>query len=240
MTTLDYVQQAMALAERERWPRVGLSTTRRALRALAGRYNDKNIQCLVCFICGQQRTTCAGYPVVDLEADAGCGGGRHTEIMYHTLAEVCGVEEKHPGTLLNNCGLDLWRRRYRDRDRGEGRRGMAGAARTTNPWTNTEPLTGPLRLCEEKDRNRHISQWAVELTFSGRSCTMFGCSEDVRCSDAERHVQDFDEQPFCRKLCGGCEVPVCQDCWRKLHLHDSQSSFADGSTIPMSLSLIHI
>ena len=43
---LDYIGGAMACAERERWPRLGLSTTRRALNQLALRYNDAKIQML--------------------------------------------------------------------------------------------------------------------------------------------------------------------------------------------------
>ena len=59
MINLDCVQGAIAVAERERWPRVGLSTTRRALNFLALRYNDDAIQCSARFICPQLRTTCA-------------------------------------------------------------------------------------------------------------------------------------------------------------------------------------
>ena len=40
-TPLDYVGAAVVLAERERWPRLGLSTTRRALNQLALRCNDE-------------------------------------------------------------------------------------------------------------------------------------------------------------------------------------------------------
>ena len=69
MTNLDYIYKAMAIAERERWPLLGLSTTRRALNLLAHRYNDDTIQCLACFICGQLRTTCSGYSPVLLQSD---------------------------------------------------------------------------------------------------------------------------------------------------------------------------
>eukprot|EP00959_Pyramimonas_sp_CCMP1952_P336660 7049404-Pyramimonas_sp.AAC.1 len=41
MTNLGYVYGALAVAERERWPMLGLSTTRRALNLLALRYNDE-------------------------------------------------------------------------------------------------------------------------------------------------------------------------------------------------------
>ena len=67
MTKLDYVYGAIAIAERERWPRIGLSTTRRSLNELCQRYNDDEIQCLTCFTCSQMRSTAKGYPTVDLE-----------------------------------------------------------------------------------------------------------------------------------------------------------------------------
>ena len=77
MTRLDYVQGAIAVAERERWPRLGLSTTRRALNVLALRYNDDKIQCLACFICAQLRTTCAGYPAQVVRSWAQMKHARH-------------------------------------------------------------------------------------------------------------------------------------------------------------------
>ena len=67
MTRLDYVYGAIAIAERERWPLLGLSITRRSLNALCLRYNDEKIECLACFICCQQRTTSEGFAAVDLE-----------------------------------------------------------------------------------------------------------------------------------------------------------------------------
>jgi hypothetical protein len=70
VTNLDYVSQAAAIAERERWPRLGLSTTRRALKSLCCRFNDEKVQCLACFICGNLRTTCEGFPQVDLDSPA--------------------------------------------------------------------------------------------------------------------------------------------------------------------------
>ena len=64
MTRLDYVYGAVAIAERESWPRIGLSTTRRALNQLCVRYNDRKIKCLTCFICCQMRVTVEGHCVV--------------------------------------------------------------------------------------------------------------------------------------------------------------------------------
>ena len=67
MTRLDYVYGAIALLERSRWPRLGLSTTRRGLEALCRRYNDEQIQCKCCFICSQLRTSAESYCKIDLE-----------------------------------------------------------------------------------------------------------------------------------------------------------------------------
>ena len=66
----DYVDGACANAERERWPLLGLSTTRRALNLFCDRYNDDKIKCMPCFICGQLRTTCEGYTSVNLGVPA--------------------------------------------------------------------------------------------------------------------------------------------------------------------------
>ena len=57
MTATDYVYGAIGVAERERWPLVGLSTTRICLNLLALRYNDTTTKCLACFICRQLRTS---------------------------------------------------------------------------------------------------------------------------------------------------------------------------------------
>ena len=67
LTNLDYVYAAAAIAERERWPQLGLSTTRRSLNLLCERFNDNRTKCLACFFCGQLRATCEGYPYVDLK-----------------------------------------------------------------------------------------------------------------------------------------------------------------------------
>ena len=82
MTNLDYVHGALSVAERERWPLLGLSTTRRSLNLLALRYNDSTTQCLACFICGQLRTTCAGYPPVDLGSGSASPAAGNVEIHY--------------------------------------------------------------------------------------------------------------------------------------------------------------
>ena len=83
MTSLDYVHGAMSVAERERWPMLGLSTTRRYLNLLALRHNDGTKQCLACFIrCGQLRATCAGHPRVDLEVNTRSAAPANVEIRY--------------------------------------------------------------------------------------------------------------------------------------------------------------
>ena len=92
MGRFDYIHGALAVAEQERWPRIGLSITRRALNLLAHRYNDEKIQCLVCFVCAQTRTTCAGYPTVNLKSTKGAANSYHTEINYYKEANLCDLE----------------------------------------------------------------------------------------------------------------------------------------------------
>ena len=103
MDNFDHDHGALAVAERERRPRIGPSITRRALNLIAHQYNDEKIQCLVCFVCAQTRTTCAGYPTVNLKSTKGAANSYHTEINYYKEANLCDLERKHPGTLMNNC-----------------------------------------------------------------------------------------------------------------------------------------
>ena len=112
MTFLDYVYGAVAIAERERWPLLGLSVTRRSLNLLCQRFNDATTQCLACFVCGQLRTTCTGYPEVDLNTPVDHAGHGIAEIRARDIDWFAAVEKKCPGTLLNNCSYELWRRRY--------------------------------------------------------------------------------------------------------------------------------
>ena len=84
LTPLDYISRAVGQAERERWPRLGMNTTRRALNLLCQRFSDKRIKCVSCFICGQLRTTCEGYPCVDLTVSAECTGFSKRDFLQNT------------------------------------------------------------------------------------------------------------------------------------------------------------
>ena len=226
---LDYVGGAMACAERERWPKLGLSTTRRALNQLGLRYNDSKMKCLSCFICCQLRTTCEGYASVNLDSQNLNESSSNAEIRYRSSVSFCKMEEKHPGTLLNNCSYDLWCRRYNSVRKKE---------QHTSPWALTEPIHKPLSECVS-DRERHISRWAVNLHYKEHYCTLFGCCEDIRCENFEKHTKDVEEAPFHTTLCNSCKIPVCSLCWNQLEKHDCSSPFHDGGTIPMSLSNDH-
>jgi hypothetical protein len=107
---------ALSVQERIQFPAVGLSVTRRVLRVLTKRYNDKNIQALACFCCGQIRTTISGPEVIDYSTgklaiiDYSNGKAtRRTEIDYETLESLKRLEKFCEGTLLNNCSYDLWK-----------------------------------------------------------------------------------------------------------------------------------
>ena len=200
LTRLDYISGAVAIAERERWPQLGLSVTRRCLNLLCNRYNDEKIKGVCCFICCQLRTTCEGYPYVHLEKPAEEATFCKREIDYLSVAAICNIEQRSPGTLLNNCSYELWRRRYNARDL---------TSKNQHPWANTEPISEPLRSCEN-DRERHISRWAVQLPFFSEACMLFGCTEDISCECA--HEAEFEQPPYIRKLCPRCVVPICKDC----------------------------
>ena len=94
MSRLDYVYGAVSIAERENWPLIGLSTTRRALNVLCKRYNDIDIQCLACFVCGQLRTTCAGYSSIHLDnpvnSEQDCF---NTEIYWKSVQDLQKLEQ---------------------------------------------------------------------------------------------------------------------------------------------------
>ena len=199
---------------------MGLSTCRRTLNLLALRYSDDTIKCLACFICGQLRTTCAGYPPVNLNS-TDPPTFANTEIAYHKGYALRDVEAQHPGTLLNNCGFDLWQKRYVDQDEERSK---------TYPWRGKKLVSKPLSQCVD-NRERHLSRWAVQLQIEGKSWKLFGCTEDIRClASPDRHAGDCEQTPFCRKLCRRCEVPVCRDSWGKLWKHDANSLVFDGGT----------
>ena len=112
MSRLDYVYNAAALAERERWPRLGLSNTRRSLNLLCSRFNDATIKCLSCFVCGQLRTTCQGYAAIDLNKPITDETKVSTEIEMVSAVWFMDLENSCPGTMMNNCSYDLWQARY--------------------------------------------------------------------------------------------------------------------------------
>ena len=68
---------------------------------------------------------------------------------------------------------------------------------------------------------------------------LFGCTEDIVCSDRAHHAKECEATPFVRQLYINCLVPVCEDCVSKMYWHSPHSSYRDGGTIPMSLSNDH-
>ena len=153
MSRLDYVYGAVSIAERENWPLIGLSTTRRALNVLCKRYNDIDIQCLACFVCGQLRTTCAGYSSIHLDnpvnSEQDCF---NTEIYWKSVQDLQKLEQTCPSTLLNNCSYQLWRKRYARNFGGD----------KPNPLSECQPCGGIYKKMSEDDRAKHISEWAVQ------------------------------------------------------------------------------
>ena len=103
---LDFVHNAISVRERKQIPRIGMATTRRALRALATTYNDESIQALACFICGCIYTTFEGpKPPPDEDGVQRVSG--HCDITMASSSWLRGLERHHPGSLLNNCSYEL-------------------------------------------------------------------------------------------------------------------------------------
>jgi len=235
MTRLDYVHGAVAIAERERWPLLGLSTTRRALNHVCERYNDSTVGCAACFICGQIRTTCTGYAHIDLdEQNPKKWRQTSSEFDWKTIGWFADLESKAPGTLLNNCSLELWRRRY-----SSSTANVSTDDTASQPWTYTGLIDGKYSCCEATQRERHISKWAACLPMHNHALMLFGCTEDIRCTEELTHKSDIETEPFVRRLCPQCNIPLCSACAHSLHKHDNASKYNDGGTIPMSLCNDH-
>ena len=154
MTRLDYVYGVAAIAERERWPRIGLSTTRRALNVLCRRYNDENIECQACFVCAQLRTTCRGYPRINLDRPVEDTKCCNMEIDWRGVGAFNQLELDCPGTLLNNCSYELWHRRYVEHQEVRGK---------VNPLQQAQPSKIKLSVVSGQEVQRHISEWALQL-----------------------------------------------------------------------------
>ena len=102
----------MALIERDQIPAIGMATTRRALRTLTTTYNDNSIQSLVCFVCAGIFCTFAGPTGVDFSKKNEAEIPARSEIEYRSVDFFRIAERLQPGTLLNNCSLELWEKRY--------------------------------------------------------------------------------------------------------------------------------
>ena len=188
MSRFDYVHGAIAVAEREHWPRLGLSTTRRSLNLVARALTNEKVQCLACFVCGQLRNTIAGLTPFDERIPLeGARKPRHAEISYWDRRKFQQLESTSQGTLLNNCSYDLWRKRYVKRDDKKS---------SKYPWRGHDLATKPLSSCA-KDRARHISHWVIEMTFQLHTARLFGCTEDIRCTSSScSHKNEFEILPF--------------------------------------------
>ena len=93
-------------------PDIGVATDRRTFRHVQEHAGDDRIHSLVCFVCAQIRTTCSGYPRIDLSKPPDAEGAQNREIDAWGPGALRRLEENAPGTLLNNCSYDLWRARY--------------------------------------------------------------------------------------------------------------------------------
>ncbi|MGB1651984.1 MAG: DUF6570 domain-containing protein, partial [Acidimicrobiales bacterium] len=87
---------------------------RRTLRMLTQVYNDTTTKAVTCFVCAQIHATIDGPEVLRYTKDGQSQPEpvRNSTISYRGRNWLRDVEQKHPGTLLNNCSYELWRQRY--------------------------------------------------------------------------------------------------------------------------------
>ena len=242
-TRLCYISEAIAIAERDDFPKVGLTVTRRVLRALCQRYCDSEIYAAACFICAQIRTSVGGYKGIDLDIPVEKDDPKlrpRRELNWLSAKDLRAIESLAPGTLWNNTGYRLWRERYVERksaSKSGHRPNSLNPLRNNNNQWCSEPVNSCAPVDMQHPQQQHISDWSVCLTLdNNKDLQMFGCTEDIRCTDPirrPRHVEEVEHRPFVRRLCDSCEVPICSQCEKGLR------SYKGISTIPMSLANDH-
>ena len=102
-TALCYIPEAIALAERDNFPKVGLAVTRRVLRGLCKRYCDSKIYAAACFVCAQIRTSIQGYEGIDLKSKLGAYNSRLqpcSELEWLSADDLRAIEQQSPGTFM--------------------------------------------------------------------------------------------------------------------------------------------
>ena len=157
------------MCERRNFPRVGRATTRRALQRQTQSFCDDFVQAVVCFCCGQIRTTLAGQPCIDYSTGAVSSRG-NTEIEYFGHAWLEQVNRARPGTLECNCGYDTWRNRYAAGGECTTEDGdceylpfpYAASSGAESPWQNA-----PYELAEWCFDVKHANQKTIG---EGRGC----------------------------------------------------------------------
>ena len=222
---LDFVYSAMSIIERRQIPSIGMATTRRALRQLTKVYNDDTIKALVCFVCGEIHTTMRGPEPFEEDSL----GSAESSIQYINREWLRVIEERYPGSLLNNCSYELWEQRYMSghyaQEGDEQQRQVLQRARPGPPGTQPP--------------ERHLAEWCLRVQLlrdSDHEVRLFGVTEDVCCRSsaaASQHTDEYRRSPFCRRLCAHCQVPVCTRCRVGLASYASDS---ESGTIPMALA----
>ena len=184
-------------------------------------------------MCGEQRTTWSGPDVPNYESE-NRSAQRINDILDITPGFLAQVERAHPGTLLNNCSYALWRERYARQTRADVNRPRPhGGAGHRTPLEHVRPREGaPLRHMWN-----HISDWTLRLPIGDRHVVLLGCTEDVRCTDAQhadKHAHYHAEAPWhCRTICPSCTIPTCQLCLMGLRRFHSGCT---SGTISMAIS----
>jgi hypothetical protein len=218
---LDFVHNAISIIERINFPRIGMATTRRALRTLTNRYNDSSVQSIICFVCGQIHSSATGPEPFSANTETSLRSV--ADIKYQDRKWWQRLEINQPGTLLNNCSYELWQKRY-----------------VGGHYDSDGNKDGLERRCPKPPGEGlpeyDVSEWCVNLPLGGasQSVLLFGVTEDVACNaKGLGHEADNLCAPYCRKLCAECKIPVCYVCAEGLCKFDSKLG---KSTIPMAVA----
>lgn len=201
--------------------------------------NDEETKAFLRFFCGQTHPTMSGPEHLQLDGKGGFLIRRERRIRYEDSEWISWVETKHPGTLLNNCGYEFWRKRY-----------LSGRY-DNNSTDKQKQVLERCALCPPDGRTTSpydLSEWCLtvpvmpacntstELGAPLAHVLLFGVTEDVACTDSsmyEAHGNELAVEPYCRTLCAKCQVPICKTCSQGLNNYAKEF---DVSTIPMALA----
>ena len=101
------------------------------------------------------------------------------------------MENKHPGSLLNNCSYLLWKERYVNKDIREAQQAQEnGRTPKVIPLQQAQPAPGS----PKEHTWNHISEWTLRAKLHNQHVVLFGCTEDVYCDNDDANTQHSQDK----------------------------------------------